>query len=136
MAAQMLRKLAFIVFALWACAAAAQPKPAGNEVRTQGIDQEWFREGNKAVGDLLDEGRYEEALQKNTALLDRAKQEFGAESFDAAVLLSTNGHIYSGWNKLDEAARAYEQSLALMEKLFGSGARPGRDHAVESGAGL
>jgi CHAT domain-containing protein/tetratricopeptide (TPR) repeat protein len=119
MAAQTLRKWTFIVFTLWACAAAAQPEPAGDEVRTKGIEQEWFREGNKEVGDLLDEGRYEEALQKNTALLDRAKQKFGAESFDAAVLLSTNGHIYSGWNKLDEAARAYEQSLALMEKLFG-----------------
>ena len=57
MAALTLRKLAFIVFALWACAAAAQPKPAGDEVQTQGLNHEWFREGTKEVGNLLKEGR-------------------------------------------------------------------------------
>jgi CHAT domain-containing protein/tetratricopeptide (TPR) repeat protein len=98
---------------------AAQTPPPGQAVQMQGAGQEWFLQANKAIGDLQAQRDYAGALARSEELLARVVREFGASSFDAAVVLSTQGHIFSGAGKLAEAASAYERSLALMQALFG-----------------
>jgi len=99
--------------------AAAQTPPPGQTAQMQGAGQEWFLQASKAIGDLQAQRDYAGALARSEDLLARVSRGFGASSFDAAVVMSTQGHIYSGAGKLAEAASAYERSLALMETLLG-----------------
>lgn len=119
MAAQILRLFAAIIFGASVCAWTESAKAADEPVQSQGANHDWYKNASKEVYGLQQQGRYDEAVQKNAAQFERVKREFGPESFDAAILLSVRGNLFSAWNKPAEAAAAYEQCLQLMEKLFG-----------------
>ena len=99
--------------------ATAQTAPAGEAVQTQGVTHDWYRQASKEIYDLQTEGAFDKALARSEELLARVVREFGAQSFDAAVVISNQGHIHSRSGNLAEAAQAFERSLALMEALFG-----------------
>ena len=108
-----------IALGMGAPQAAAQTPPAGQAVQAQSVTQGWYREASKEIYDLQTQGDFAKALARGEELLARVVREFGAQSFDAAVVLSTQGRILSASGKGAEAARAFERGLALMEALFG-----------------
>jgi CHAT domain-containing protein len=119
MGARILRLFAVVVLGAWIGTWPAAVSAAGEPIQFRAAGQGWYNDASKEINELQQQGRLEEARRKNAALLERVKQEFGPESFEAAVVLSLTGHIYSSWSKPAEAASTYGQSLALMEKLFG-----------------
>ncbi|HVT77719.1 MAG TPA: tetratricopeptide repeat protein [Acidimicrobiales bacterium] len=71
--------------------------------------------------DLVEAGRYDEALPHLRAALDRAVAEFGAESFEAAVAANQLGVACKFAGAYDEAAAAYARALPVGEQLAAAG---------------
>ena len=88
-------------------------------VQAKGMAFDWYKAANKAIHELRRKRQYTAALKKNAELLARVEREFGAQSFDAAIVLSVRGHIQDAQKTYQDAVATYERSLGIMRDVFG-----------------
>ena len=112
---------AVVIFSAQAVVTASQVSAQNvqSAARAQGLQHEWYRNASKSIRALMRQRKYNQAIKQNRQLGKRVADEFGARSFDAAITLSTEGHILTSLGRHQEALQAYSEGLDVMEERFG-----------------
>jgi len=66
---------------------------------------------------LFEAGNYTAALAEANKLVNAAKARFGANGVPYAQALTNLGHVLAKLNRMDQAASAYKQALAVFDKV-------------------
>ena len=68
---------------------------------------------------LTKKGERERALEAARRAVEMVEQAPGGEGLDLAAVLSAQGSVLLGFQRLDEGRASYERSLRIQEKLLG-----------------
>lgn len=74
---------------------------------------------NQQATQLMQQGRYEQAMQLTTEAFDLAHQHLGEENPEFAKSLHILAVLYHRMGNYDEAEQLYRQALKIQHKVLG-----------------